>query len=437
MHFFLLVAVRSSVLCLLVLPMLWCHRVNPFAINETFPLLALRGFCGFASLSLWYLTLTLLPLSDANALSFVSPVLVAVAAPSLLGDATPPAVYLSLPFCLGGMLMVAQPTWLFGSAAGPTSQLGVAAGVLQAVFSAGSKLAIRALNKHKEPLESILFSMGFVSTAGALLGALALPGLQMAAPPSPLSWAYLAATTALAFVVQCMFTASVRHCNASTAASLDYLSLLWTLLADALVFRKLPSSLSLCGAAVISAASLGAILWTARAGSAAGAGGEVAEQELPQPLQWKRQHYLEAGGAAGRVADGSSEVEAVSLLKASSAAAAIAAKEAAAAGALSGAAEGSGIAAAKLERHAAKLGQLPEELSDSRKSWQLGTEVDVAPVAPRPRRESGGPRRRSSVHLLAGSTDGAASVELLTVAPGPAGRRTSSEKERALAAAGK
>lgn len=114
-------------------------------------------------------------------------VLVAVTAPSLLGDATPPAVYLSLPFCLDGMLMVAQvgwlglvegpqlaasthdaclhiaatrpwtvflmmpfrlyrrraptlppglaalqPTWLFGSAAGPISQLGVAAGVLQA-----------------------------------------------------------------------------------------------------------------------------------------------------------------------------------------------------------------------------------------------------------------------------------------------------------------
>lgn len=28
MHFFLLVAVRSSVLCLLVLPLLWRHRVN-------------------------------------------------------------------------------------------------------------------------------------------------------------------------------------------------------------------------------------------------------------------------------------------------------------------------------------------------------------------------------------------------------------------------
>lgn len=248
-----------------------------------------------------------------------------------------------------------------------------------------------------------------------------------------------------------MFTASVRHCNASTAASLDYMSLLWTLLADALVFQKLPSSLSLCGAAVISVASLGAILWTARsAGSAAG--GQAAEAELPQPLQWKWQHYLAggcSGGAAAGLVDGTSEEEAVSLLRAGTAAAAIAAKEAAALAAAGGVLDGSGDGAAMAERHAAKLALLPDELSDSRKSWQLGSEVEEATAAyplaayplaaavPLRPRESSGPRRSSSVHLLAASSDGAASLELLAVAPGPAGRRTSSEKERALAAAGK
>ena len=121
--------------------------------------------------------------------------------------------------------------------------------------------------------------MGFVATVGALLGCLVMPGVQLAAMPSPISWAWLAATTAGAFAVQasagggeavvprgghgggiragatcillsqpallppaakpgtsplaaplpprlqCMFTSSVRRCNASTAASLDYLSL--------------------------------------------------------------------------------------------------------------------------------------------------------------------------------------------------------------------
>ena len=73
----------------------------------------------------------LLPLSDANALSFVSPVLVALLAPHLLAEPTPRPVYMAMPACLAGMLMVAQPSWLFGSAAGATIQLGVLAGLLQ------------------------------------------------------------------------------------------------------------------------------------------------------------------------------------------------------------------------------------------------------------------------------------------------------------------
>ena len=34
-HFFTLVAARSAVLCALTLTMLWCRKINPFALNET------------------------------------------------------------------------------------------------------------------------------------------------------------------------------------------------------------------------------------------------------------------------------------------------------------------------------------------------------------------------------------------------------------------
>lgn len=53
MHFFFLVLVRSATLCLLLAPLLLKHKCNPFKLNRSFPLLMLRGFCGFASLSLW------------------------------------------------------------------------------------------------------------------------------------------------------------------------------------------------------------------------------------------------------------------------------------------------------------------------------------------------------------------------------------------------
>ena len=187
------------------------------------------------------------------------------------------------------------------------------------------------------------------------------------------------------------------HAAAQRLALLPAECAQWTLLADATVFHALPSPLSLTGAGVIAAASLGALLWTARAGSAVGCAAARGTAEPPAPQHYQATHYGGGGFAGAAGAGGSSLAEAVSLLRASAVADAVAAKQAALGGGEAGEA-----------------------------GWQLGTEVEPAPDA--------GPRRRASMH--AASTDGAVSVEL-QVASAPVGRRTSSEKERALQRAGK
>jgi len=54
----------------------------------------------------------------------------------------------------------------------------------------------------QEPLECILFSIGFVSTLGAIVGCLVLPGPQLALPQQSTGWLFLGATSLLAFAVQ-------------------------------------------------------------------------------------------------------------------------------------------------------------------------------------------------------------------------------------------
>ena len=72
----------------------------------------------------------LIPVSDVNALSFLAPVFVALLAPRLLGEPTSPAVLAALPFCAAGVLLVAQPSLLFGRGlGGRANALGVALGV--------------------------------------------------------------------------------------------------------------------------------------------------------------------------------------------------------------------------------------------------------------------------------------------------------------------
>lgn len=224
-------------------------------------------------------------------------------------------------------------------------------------------------------------------------------------------------------------TWTLCHCNAATAASLDYASLGWTLAADTLVFHSLPSPLSLAGAAVIAAASLGSILWTGWAGQGKGRAPQDEAAAAARPQLWKLKHYLSPpAGSKGSSAAACSEDEAVSLIAAGAVAergaaalaAALAAKEAACAVVQGGPGIGS-------DRHAGTLA-----LSDSSKSGHLSQAVAAAVggAAEAASAADGGP-------VAAGTPDGTTSVEVQAVSPGPGGMRTSSEKEQALQAAGR
>ena len=75
--------------------------------------------------------LQLLSLGDAAVLTFLAPVFVAAAAPLVLGERASKGVLLALPLCAAGVLLVAEPPFLFGEAAAALSTLGVAVGIAQ------------------------------------------------------------------------------------------------------------------------------------------------------------------------------------------------------------------------------------------------------------------------------------------------------------------
>lgn len=94
-------------------------------------LLLLRGLLGLGAISTLYYAVQLLPLADVATITFLAPVLVAVAAPLALGERTGRGVAAALPLSVVGVILVAQPTFLFGAAAHAVSALGVAAALAQ------------------------------------------------------------------------------------------------------------------------------------------------------------------------------------------------------------------------------------------------------------------------------------------------------------------
>lgn len=90
------------------------------------------GFCVITTI---FYSVQLLPLSDATVLSRLSPLIIALLAPRLLGEPHSRGVWAALPVCLAGVVVMARPRFLFGGigAGGgkPITAKGLAVGLSQ------------------------------------------------------------------------------------------------------------------------------------------------------------------------------------------------------------------------------------------------------------------------------------------------------------------
>ncbi|MGB5868843.1 MAG: DMT family transporter [Albidovulum sp.] len=135
----------------------------------------LRNSFHFAGQNLWLFALTLIPLAQLFALEFSYHILVALAAPVILGERLTPARAAAAAVGFVGILIVARP---FG--AGGLS-LGLGAAVFCAVGFAGAALATKRLTRHAS-ITCILFWLTAMQTGMGLIcaswdGHIALPSV--------------------------------------------------------------------------------------------------------------------------------------------------------------------------------------------------------------------------------------------------------------------
>lgn len=198
-------------------------------------------------------------MADANVLAFLAPLWAALLSPLLLAEWPSSGLVVALPVSILGVLLVAQPPWLFGLSEGTVSILGLAVGITQSLFSALAKMAVRALNTNTESMAAIIFSMGAVST---LCSAIAVTVLgQWMLPRTASALALLAANGLMGYGNQVTQTAALQRAKAAPAIAMSYLSVIWGLAADVLVFHDAPDWLSLLGAVIICGCSFAVAYW--------------------------------------------------------------------------------------------------------------------------------------------------------------------------------
>lgn len=218
-------------------------------------LLVLRGALGLCGVSCFFWALTVLPLADATVLHYTNPVLTALLAALFLGESLGTSEVGGALLSLAGVVLIAQPSFLFGTGASlDLAYVGIA--LAGALFSSSAYVTVRKLRETEHPLV-IVFYFPLVATIGSVpLTAAADP-----AWPSLLEWVILVlGVAAAAQIAQVLLTNGLHRERAGRAMSMTYLQIVFAAVWGMLFFGEYPDLLSIAGAALV----IGGTVWVAR-----------------------------------------------------------------------------------------------------------------------------------------------------------------------------
>lgn len=175
----------------------------------------LRNTSHFAGQNLWLYSLTLIPLAQVFAVEFSYPILVALAAPLLLGERLMPVKLLTAAIGFAGILLVARPWGVGGISPGILAAFGAALGF------AGSAIVTKRLTRRVTTL-GILHWLCAIQLALALV--FTLWDGQMTWP-APVTWLPLVVVGVSGLVAHWCLTTALSLAPASIVTPIDFLRL--------------------------------------------------------------------------------------------------------------------------------------------------------------------------------------------------------------------
>jgi drug/metabolite transporter (DMT)-like permease len=227
---------------------------SPFGQASRGALSIVGMFCNFGALAR-------LPLIEANAISFTSPLFGVALAALVLKERV--RIYRWSAVIIGflGVLVVLSPHLsseeLAIVMASATSLAGVTYALAGSLTNAGTMIQTRHLTR-SESTSSIVF---YFSLICALSGLVTLPFGWVA--PIGVEFAVLAAIGFLGGVGHILLTESYRYAAASVVAPFDYTSMIWALVLGYAMFGETPTIAIVVGSVIIAGAGL-FVIWRER-----------------------------------------------------------------------------------------------------------------------------------------------------------------------------
>ncbi len=203
-----------------------------------------RAVIGNLGVALVFWAYALLPMADATALLFASPLFVTALSPLLLGETVDPGRWGAVIIGFAGIILITQPAPTL--LANPAALVGLAAALCVALVD----ITLRKLGRTDDPLTTVFYFLliGVSLTAPFTLG----PG----AFPSGHLGPWLVGIGIFAAIQQVAKTTALRLAEASLLAPYTYTAIIWATLSGWLLWEELPSLPVIAGTLVVIGSNL-------------------------------------------------------------------------------------------------------------------------------------------------------------------------------------
>jgi drug/metabolite transporter (DMT)-like permease len=228
---------------LIIAYVLW-RRALPGLWRVRWPLHLMRVGLGVCMLTSFAFAIRSLPLTEAYALFFVSPLFIATLSIPLLGERVHRASWIAIGCGMAGVLVVLKPT-----GAGIISMAGLAI-LFSASCYALSAITVRLLSRTDSSESMVFWLMLGVSLAATAAAWPEWRGVQ------PADYWLLAALAVTGFIGQLTITEAFKLAPAATVTPFEYSALAWGLGLDLLVWQTVPGLRVFIGAAIFVASGL-------------------------------------------------------------------------------------------------------------------------------------------------------------------------------------
>ena len=218
----------------------------------------LRGIISTCGMFAGFVALSYLPLSDAVAIGYASPLITVVLAALLLKETVRAYRWTAVVVGFAGVLIMLMPHLnLSALAQGGGAGVGALFALFAACCSAGATIQIRRLTA-TERTGAIVFYFSLMTTVLGL--ATLVLGWRM---PDLADAALLVTIGVLGGIGQILLTQSYRYADTSLIAPFEYTTMLWAVLIGWFLFAQLPQAAVVAGGIIVAAAGI-FVLWRER-----------------------------------------------------------------------------------------------------------------------------------------------------------------------------